>query len=109
MHDPLAVTEIEGLEELKNVETNIEVREAGVQSAEIGVVDGFEDQARGLALIIPNDIQQRHDIRTPSEILKDLDLSLDLLLLHRLEHLDNAFLVVDYVDAFEHFGVLSST
>lgn len=50
VHDALAVTEIQGLEELKNVEANIEVVELGVQVAEVDVVDVFEDERRGFAL-----------------------------------------------------------
>jgi hypothetical protein len=109
VHDTLAVTEVQCLEELVDVEADIIVREAGVQGTEIGVVDSFKDQAGSLALIIPNNVQQSYNVGTTSQILKNLDLSLNLLLLHGLENLDNAFLVIDNVDALEHLRVLSST
>jgi L-lactate utilization protein LutC len=109
MHDTLAVAEVQGLEQFENVETNIVIGEAGVQCAEVGVVDSLEDQTRSLALVVANNIQQCHNIGPTSEILQNLDLTLDLLLLDRLENLDNAFLVVDDVDAFENLRVLSPT
>lgn len=109
VHDTLAVTEVQCLEELVDVEADIIVREAGVQGTEIGVVDSFKDQAGSLALIIPNNVQQSYNVGTTSQILKNLDLSLNLLLLHGLENLDNAFLVIDNVDTLEHLRVLSST
>jgi len=40
--------------------------------------------------------------------LQDLNLTLDLLLLDRLQNLDDAFLVVDNIDALEYLGVFSS-
>lgn len=39
--------------------------------------------------------------------MENLDLSLDLLLLDGLEHLDDTFLVVDDVDALKYLGILS--
>lgn len=50
VHDPLAMAEIEGLEELKDVESDINIVELGVQASEIGVVDMLKDQRRCLAL-----------------------------------------------------------
>ncbi len=64
---------------------------------------------RNTHLVIPNDVEQSHDIRPSGQVLQDLDLALYLLLLDRLEHLDDAFLVVDDVDALEHLRVFSSS
>lgn len=105
MHDSLAMTKVQRLEELIDIEAHIIVGEARVQGSKVGVVDVFKDQTGRLALTIANDVQQSHDIGTIGQILQDLDLTLDLLLLDRLEDLDDAFLVVDDVDAFEHLGV----
>lgn len=58
---------------------------------------------------VSHDVKQCNNVGAASQVLQDLDLSLDLLLLHRLENLDDAFLVVDDVDAFENLGVFSST
>lgn len=44
VHDALAVTEIQSLQELKYVVADIEVVEFGVEAAEIGVVDVFENK-----------------------------------------------------------------
>lgn len=62
----------------------------------------------GAHLRISDNIEKSDDIRAASEILKNLDLTLDLLLLDRLQNLDDAFLVVNDVDAFENFRILSA-
>lgn len=133
VHDTLAVAEIQGFQEFENVVTDIEVVELGVEVAEVGVVDKLEDQRRrfalrvaGLALNargggwlvnrlgirthlrIANNVEKRDDVGAACQVLENLDLSLDLLLLNGLQDLDHAFLVVDNVDAFEYFRVLSA-
>jgi hypothetical protein len=50
MHNSFAVTEIESFEELKDVESNINVVKLGVEASEIGVVDVLEDERWCLAL-----------------------------------------------------------
>ena len=50
VHDSLAVAEIEGLEELEDVESDINIVELGVQASEISVVDMLKDERRCLAL-----------------------------------------------------------
>jgi hypothetical protein len=59
-------------------------------------------------LVVADYIQQRDDVGAPRQILQNLDLALYLLLLNRLEDFDNAFLVVDDVDALEDLRVLST-
>lgn len=59
-------------------------------------------------LVVAHHIQQRDDIRPARQILQNLDFSLYLLLLDGLEHFDNAFLVVDHIDALKHLRVLSA-
>lgn len=59
-------------------------------------------------LIVANHIQESDDIRSTRQILKDLDFALYLLLLDRLEHFYDAFLVVDDVDPFKNFGIFPS-
>src|SRR5579859_6407390 len=61
----------------------------------------------GAHLIVSNDIEEGDDVWSATEDLKDLDFSLDLLLLDWFEDFDDAFLVVGDVDAFKHFGILS--
>lgn len=58
-------------------------------------------------LAIPHNIQQSNNVWATGQILQDLDLSLDLLLLHGLEHLDDAFLIVDNVNALKDFRVFT--
>lgn len=60
-------------------------------------------------LTIPDNVEQGNDVGAARQILQNLDLSLDLLLLHRLQDLDNAFLVVDNVNALENLRVLPAT
>jgi hypothetical protein len=109
VHDALAVTEVERLEQLVDIETNVVVGEPRVERPEIGVVDSLKDKTGSFALIVADHIQQCHYIRTTGKVLQNLDLTLDLLLLDRLENLDDTLLIVDNVDAFENFGVLSTT
>jgi len=129
VHDALAVTVVERLQQLGDVVPDVQVVELGVEASEVGVVDIFEYERRSLTLLvtleasergqveegrgekpylrIPNHIQESNDIGTAGEILKDLDFALDLLFLDRLQHLDDAFLVVDNVNAFENLRVLA--
>jgi len=58
-------------------------------------------------LRIPHNVEQGNNVRPSGKVLEDLDLPLDLLLLDRLKDFDDAFLVVDYVDALEHLRILS--
>jgi hypothetical protein len=50
MHDALAVTKVQRLEQLQDVVSHVEIVELGVERSEVGVVDIFEDQRRCLAL-----------------------------------------------------------
>ena len=109
VHDSLAVAKVQGLQQLEDVEANIVVGKPRVEGAEVGVVDIFKDQTRRFALTVPDHIQQSDHVGTACQVLQDFDFSLDLLLLDRLEDLDDTFLVVDDVDAFEDFRVLSTT
>lgn len=59
-------------------------------------------------LAVAHNIEQTNNVGTSAQVLQNLDLTLDLLLLDRLEDLDDAFLVVDDVDALEDFRVLSA-
>lgn len=44
VHDALAVTEIQRLQELEDVVTHIEVVEFGIEAAEVGIVDVLENE-----------------------------------------------------------------
>jgi hypothetical protein len=59
-------------------------------------------------LRIPHNIEKGHDVGATGKILQNLDLSLNLLLLDGLQNLDDAFLVVDNVDALKNLRVFSS-
>ena len=58
-------------------------------------------------LAVSDHIQQGNDVRPSGKVLQDLDLPLDLLLLDRFQDLDNTLLVIDDIDAFKDFRVLS--
>lgn len=58
-------------------------------------------------LVVSDDIEESDDIRATRKVLKDLDFSLDLLLLDRLKDFDNAFLVVDDIDPLENLRIFS--
>ena len=108
MHDSLAVTEVQRLQKLVDIITHVIVGEPGVEHAEIRVVHVFENQARCLALAIANDIKQGYHVGATCQVLKNLDLTLNLLLLDWLQDLDDTLLVVDHIDALEHFRVFSA-
>ena len=59
-------------------------------------------------LVVAHHIQKRNNVGPARQVLQDLDLALYLLLLDGLEDLDDAFLVVDDVDALKNFRVLSA-
>jgi hypothetical protein len=50
VHDALAVAKVQGLEELMDVESDIDVVELGVKASEVCIVDIFEDEGWGFAL-----------------------------------------------------------
>jgi hypothetical protein len=108
VHDALAVAVVKGLEKLKDVVADVDVDELGVQSAEVGVVDVFEDERGRLALRIPDNVEQGDNVGPAGQVLQNLDLALYLLLLDGLEDLDDAFLVVNDVDALEDLGVFAA-
>ena len=58
---------------------------------------------------IPDNIQQCDYIWTASQILQNLNFSLNFLLLYWFEYFDNALLVVVDVDTFKYFRVLSTS
>lgn len=58
-------------------------------------------------LIVANDVEEGDDVWSTTEDLKDLDFSLNLLLLDWFQDFDDAFLVVGDVDAFKYFRILS--
>jgi hypothetical protein len=134
VHDSLAVTVVERLEQLKDIVPHIQVVELRVEAPEIGVVDVFEDQRRCLRLYstpqisqnphfsslegihwcvsylrIANDVEEGDDVGAAAQVLEDFDLTLDLLLLNGLEDLDDAFLVIDYVDALKDLRVFAAS
>lgn len=108
MHDSFAVAEIQSLQKLIDIETNIIVRETRVKRPEIGIVNVFKDQTRRLALIIADNIEQGYHVWPTCQILEDLDLTLDLLLLDGFKDLNDTFLVVHNINAFKYFRVFSA-
>ena len=64
----------------------------------------FKDERRRLALRVSDDIEKLNDVGAAAHVLEDLDFSLDLLLLDRLEDLDDALGVVAYIDSFENLA-----
>lgn len=98
------------LQMLAIIRNGILVRGPGVdQRVEFGA-GGEAEIAREFCnhLRIPDHIQQGDDVGAAGQVLKNLDLALDLLLLDRLENLDDTFLIVDHVDAFEDLTVFAT-
>lgn len=63
------------------------MRVAEVTCLEIYILHMLEDERWRLRSWVADHIKQLNDIRATAEILKNLDLTLDLLLLHRLQDL----------------------
>ena len=83
VHDALRVTVIEGLQDLEHVVANVEVIEALVKFAEVGItrVNKLGDDCRCLRQWITNDIKHVNDINATLERLQNFDLTSDLVLL----------------------------
>jgi len=65
-------------------------------------VDIFGDQTGNLRCWVTDDIEKRDNIGTSSQILENLDFTLDFLLLDWFEHLDDAFLLGYDIYTFEN-------
>lgn len=74
------------LEQLEQVESNVKVAQCWVEHLEIQIVNVLEHQRRSLRYGVLDYIKQPDDVRSATEILQNLDLPLDLALLHRLYH-----------------------
>jgi len=60
-------------------------------------------------LLVSDDVKQLDDVHTSVQVLEDFDLPLNLLLLHGLEDLDDASLIVHNVDSLKNLTVLATT
>jgi uncharacterized membrane protein YkvA (DUF1232 family) len=60
-------------------------------------------------MLISDNIKKLHNVWTSTKILKYFNLPFDLLFLHRLEYLDDAFLIVVNIDAFKDFTIFTSS
>ena len=130
MHDALGVAVVKRLKDLEHVVADVEVVEALVEFAEIGVarVNELGDNGRSLGERIARDADHIDDVGAALQGLQDLELPTDLLLLdcmkkegeHSgnlvkqarltwLQNLDDDSLVVLRVDSLIHFRVLSTT
>eukprot|EP00754_Rhynchopus_humris_P030124 Rhum_TRINITY_DN15259_c0_g1::Rhum_TRINITY_DN15259_c0_g1_i1::g.147186::m.147186 len=107
VRDAHAVAEVQRLQKLIDVVTNVEVGQRRVERAELGVVHVLEDEGRGLRERVAHHVEQLDDVGAAAEVLQDLDLTLDLHLLHGLQNLDHATLLVLHVHTLEHLGVLA--
>ena len=59
-------------------------------------------------LSVFDDIQEADNVGSAGQVLKNLDLTLDLLLTHRFQHLNDALLVRSDAHSLKHFGILAS-
>lgn len=75
---------------------------------EVRVLHLLKHEAGRLGVRVPHHVQQLDDVGPAAQVLQDLDLPLDLLLLHGLQDLDHAALLVDGVVAVEDLAVLAA-
>lgn len=93
VHDTVTVGVLEGLEDLEDVEADICGKESGEERLEVLVVDVLEDEGGDFGVRVAADVKKGDDIGTAAQALENLDLALDLLLLDRLQNLDNTLLI----------------
>lgn len=72
------------LEQLKYIVPRIVVGELGVKNLEVHVVHVFGDQTWDFRAGVSYNVEERKDIRSAGQILKDFDLALYLLFLYWL-------------------------
>jgi len=109
VHDSISVTMVKSKEDFIDVIANICIRERGIENLEVGIVDVLKNEAGSLALRVSHNVKEANDVWPTAEILEDLYLALNLLLLNRLEDLNDAPRLVDDIESLEHFAVFSST
>lgn len=99
------------LQLLAIIRNGILVRGPGAdQRVEVGAGSEAESARKDCNhLRVPHYVQQGDNVGAAGQVLKDLDLALDLLLLDGLENLDDTLLVVDHVDALEDLTILSTS
>lgn len=56
VHNSLAVTKVQSLQQLENVESHIKVVELGIEASEVGIVDILENERRSLTLRFARDV-----------------------------------------------------
>ena len=60
-------------EELVHVETDVKVRQGGVQDTEVCVIDVLEDEGGSARVRIPGHVEHRDDIDAPADILPGIE------------------------------------
>jgi len=109
VHNTTRVSEVKAAEKLIHVEADVVRSESGVENLEVSTVDVLENKRAGLGDRVLHSIDKIDDVGTTLQVLKNLDLTTNLLFLNRLEDLDDNRLVVRNVDTSEDFGVLTAT
>ena len=80
VHDALAVTEVQGLEDFVSVVPDIEVRKSLVKSAEIAVtcLNKLHNERRGFGQRVAHHVKQIDDVLAVFEGLQDFDFTANL-------------------------------
>lgn len=109
VHDSIGMTVIQGFQELKDVVTNIKIREGGIQNLKVGIVDMLKYEGGCLGLWITYDIQELNNVGSATHILQDFDFPFDFLLFDRFEDLDDTLGVVYHIDPLKHFTIFTAS
>lgn len=72
---------VQGLKQLKNVVADVKIGQGRIKDLKIGVVDVLKDKRGSLRLRVSNNVQELNNVGSAAHVLKDLDFTLDLLLL----------------------------
>lgn len=110
VHNTFAMAVIESLKYFINIEPNVQVSEALVESSEVHIasVNVLHDKSWRLGHWVPNHVDKVDNVDSASEGLQNLYFSSDLGFLDWFEDFDHNAFVVDGVDPFIDFGILAS-
>ena len=111
MDNSFRVTIVKGLQNFINVKSNIVVGETLVEGSEVNIacVDVFHYQSWSFCHWVSDDIDQINNIDSTSQCLQDFDLSSNLSLFDGFKNFDDNSFIIQGIDSFIYFGVLSSS
>ena len=111
VHYSFRVAVVKGLQNFINVKSNIVVGETLVEGSEVNIacVDVFHYQSWSFCHWVSDHIDQINNVDSTSQCLQDFDLSSNLSLFDGFKNFDDNSFIIQGIDSFIYFGVLSSS